>query len=243
MLRSVVFICGVGTVTLLCSVLTMLTHFVDPGDRMFAAILRFLSWSWVRLAGVDLRVESAVPLDELFARPVFLAGNHQSSLDIPILGGIARGQIRYFAKRELFWVPVMGWAMTLKGFTPIHRGNPHKTRPALDRALARLMRGPASFVVFPEGTRSRDGSVLPYRRGAFNLAKKAGIRVVPFAIEGTGRSMPKGAWSAKPGIVVVRLGPPIETADLPDRALDDLMLRARKFTEEALSDMRNRALQ
>jgi 1-acyl-sn-glycerol-3-phosphate acyltransferase len=236
--RTFGFIVGAGITALVASSLTWITHPLDTGDRMFAWILRWLSRSWLGMAGAEVEIVSDVPLDQLFSRPVLLAGNHQSTLDIPLLGQATAGRIRFFAKRSLFHIPIFGWAMGLKGFAPVDRRSARRTRPALDAAVARMRAGIATFVVFPEGTRSRDGAMLPYHHGTFSLARRAGIPVVPFALDGTGAVMPKGAWGTTPGRVRLRLGPPIEPATMDGLSVDDLMIRARTFTEEALAGLR-----
>lgn len=241
--RALWFMAASGTATLYIAILCMVMAPFDRRDRWFARQMRWLSSVWLRTAGAEIIIESAVPLEELFGRPVFLAGNHQSTLDIPLMALVAGGKIRFFAKSSLFHVPFMGWAMTVKGFTPVYRESARKTKPALDRAVARLRDREASFVIFPEGTRSKTGELLPYRRGAFSLARRAGVPVVPFALEGTGRVMPKGAWGPTPGRVRVVLGAPIETKDLPEHAADLLLEQARTFTDRALADLRRATMQ
>lgn len=242
-LRALWFMAASGAATLCIAILCMVTALFDPRDRFFARQMWWLSSVWLRTAGAKITIESAVPLSELFSRPVFLAGNHQSTLDIPLMALVAGGKIRFFAKSSLFHVPFMGWAMRVKGFTPVYRESARKTKPALDRAVARLRDREASFVIFPEGTRSATGELLPYRRGAFSLARRAGVPVVPFALEGTGRVMPKGAWGPVPGRVRVVLGYPIETKDLPEHAADLLLDQARAFTDRALEDLRRATMQ
>ncbi len=227
-----------GAATLFIAILCMVTAPFERRDRFFAKQMRWLSSVWLRTAGAEITIESAVPLAELFSRPVFLAGNHQSTLDIPLMALVAGGKIRFFAKSSLFHVPFMGWAMSVKGFTPVFRESARKTKPALDRAVRRLREREASFVIFPEGTRSTTGELLPYRRGAFSLARKAEVPVVPFALDGTGVVMPKGAWAPRGGRVRVVLGPPIETKGLPEHAADLLLEQARAFTARALGNLR-----
>ena len=129
-------------------------------------------------------------------------------------------------------------SMSLKGFTPIDRASARRTRPSLDAAIERMRAGVATFVVFPEGTRSMNGAMGPYRHGTFSLARRAGIPVVPFALDGTGHVMPKGAWGTTPGRVRLRIGPPIEAATVAALSVDDLMVRARTYTEETLATLR-----
>ncbi len=236
--RAVWFMACSGAATLYIAILCMVMAPFDRRDRWFARQMRWLSSVWLKTAGAEITIESVVPLAELFSRPVFLAGNHQSTLDIPLMALVAGGKIRFFAKSSLFHVPFMGWAMSVKGFTPVYRESARKTKPALDRAVARLREREASFVIFPEGTRSRTRELLAYRRGAFSLARRAEVPVVPFALDGTGDVMPPGAWAPRGGRVRVVLGAPIETKDLPEHAADQLLEQARAFTAAALADLR-----
>src|SRR6185436_8661997 len=104
-IRTLGFIVVAGVTALVASTLTWITHPIDTGDRMFAWILRLLARSWLGMAGARVEIVSDVPLDQLFSRPVLLAGNHQSTLDIPLLAHAMRGRIRFFAKRSLFNIP------------------------------------------------------------------------------------------------------------------------------------------
>ena len=130
--------------------------------------------------------------------------------------------------------------MRFQGCIPIYRNSLKRTRLALDYALDSLRWSPAGIAVFPEGTRSPHGNLLPYHRGTFNLASRAGVPLVPFALDGTGALMPRGAWAPRPGVIRLVFGEPISVEEIARLTLDELMQRARACTETALATLRSR---
>ena len=122
---------------------------------------------------------------------------------------IAQGRVAILAKKSLFNIPVVGPAFRLGLFVPVDRANTEDALASLDLA-AEYMRQGISFLIYPEGTRSRDGRLLRFKSGAFALAIKAGVPVVPVACAGAHRIMPKGSLRITPGEVVVRFCPPID---------------------------------
>jgi len=163
----------------------------------------FARYAWspsiLRLAGITLEVTSAT----LPPGPLVFASNHESALDICILLACVPRSIRFVAKQELFRLPVFGWYLSKGGHVPVDRTNRTRAVESL-RAAARKVRDGTSLIVFPEGTRSRDGLVHPFKKGPFVLAVEAGAPVVPVAIYGAGRLNPKSAIAAVPGLVRVR---------------------------------------
>jgi 1-acyl-sn-glycerol-3-phosphate acyltransferase len=138
------------------------------------------------------------------------------------------------AKRSLLFVPIFGWALWLAGFFFIDRSNRERAVRTLDRAAARLRQG-TSIVVFAEGTRSTDGTLLPFKRGGFVLAIQAGVPVVPVSVRGGRSVLAKGALNPKPGLMQVTFGAPIETRGMTYEMRETLMARVRSQLEIALS--------
>jgi len=125
---------------------------------------------------------------------------------------------RIVYKKSLSLVPLLGWAIRLGGHIPIDRGNAFRARRSLD-AAARRIRGGTSVVVFPEGTRSPDGAVRRFKRGSFGLAIEAGVAIVPVSLVGVKSVVPRGLTSLRPGLVRVRMHPPVPVAGRsPDEA-------------------------
>jgi len=158
---------------------------------------------------VRLRAEGAerVPRGE----PVVFMANHESWLDIPALLAVVPVQVRFLAKKNLFAIPFFGWAISAMGFIPVDRKNRRNAVKSFEEAAERIRRG-RSVLIFPEETRSRDGNLLPFQRGGFLIALKAGIPIVPVGLEGPRRCLPKFSYLLRPGPIVVRFGAPIPTA-------------------------------
>jgi 1-acyl-sn-glycerol-3-phosphate acyltransferase len=165
-------------------------------------------WSPVLLwaGGAKLEVSGLEQLDR--NTPYVFVSNHQSTIDIPTLFIALPWDTRFAAKKALKYVPMLGWYMWLAKFPFIDRGNRREAVRSLDEAAVQV-RGGISLIMFPEGTRSDDCRVLPFKKGPFALAMKAKVAVVPVAIEGSGALMPKNSWNIKPGPIKVRVGAPI----------------------------------
>jgi len=156
---------------------------------------------------------------------IFLA-NHLSTLDIWAVVPALPETTRFVAKRTLFWIPILGQAMTLAGFIPIVRSDRTRAIRSLGRASERIANG-ESVILFPEGTRSRDGKLGRFKRGSFHLAIETGALVVPVAISGTGRVVKPRSIVVRPGPVRVTFAPPIDTTAYTSDTLDELLLRTR----------------
>jgi 1-acyl-sn-glycerol-3-phosphate acyltransferase len=141
---------------------------------------------------------------------IFLA-NHLSALDIWVLTAVLPDTTRFVSKRSVFWIPVLGQAMVVAGFIPIDRKDRRAAVESLAKA-AETIRGGASVILFPEGTRSRDGKLAPFKKGAFHLALRAGVPVVPVSISGTGKVVRPRSMVVTPGPVEVTFESPIDTA-------------------------------
>jgi len=167
-------------------------------------------WSRILLAaaGAQTTLEG---IEHVPAGPCLFAANHQSLLDIPALFLVLPGSARFLAKESLFRIPVLGWAMTASGCIPIDRSNRARAMRSLREAAARVRAG-RSVVFFPEGTRSRDGKLAPFKKGGFHLAVEAQVPVVPVAVSGSYRILRPGSLRVRPGPLRVRLAPPLDPA-------------------------------
>ena len=148
-----------------------------------------------------------IPRDQ----PVIYASNHSSMFDIWALFATLPGSVRFVAKRELFRIPVLGRAMLAVGHVPIDRTARKRAFEAYDEA-ARMIRGGTSVVVFPEGTRSRTGELLPFKNAPFGLAIAAQVPIVPVYVHHTFEILPKGAWRLRPRPIRLVVGQAIPTA-------------------------------
>ena len=156
---------------------------------------------------------------------VYMA-NHSSLIDIPALFAYLPYPFRIMAKRELFFVPFMGWHLWTAGHFPIDRRDRRRTIRSLRRVIEGV-RGGTSLAVFPEGTRTRDGRLQEFKPGTFKIALKAGVPIVPVTIRGTFRLLPSTTLVPKPGRVDVILGEPIETRDYNQERLPELIERTK----------------
>jgi len=182
-----------------------------PFDRNRVVAGRFL-----RLVGVGiaccfppwrLEVEGRWPEGK---GPWVVVANHQSILDILMLSRLPR-EMKWVAKEELFRIPWAGWMMRMSGDIPIRRGDAESGGEALAMAKDYLARG-MSVMIFPEGTRSAKGTLLPFKSGAFRLALDAQVPVLPIAVHGTAQGMPKGGPWVRPCRAFARILAPVETA-------------------------------
>lgn len=190
-------------------------------------------WPFVRrvfglglaLAGVRLRTEGLEQLDP-HAR-VLLMGNHVNWLDHLILIVILPRPIAGFEKVENFRIPIYGWLMRRWGNVPVNRrSNPDEARRVVAEA-SRLLDEGLIFGMYPEGTRTRDGSLGPFKKGGFHLAVDAEATIVPFAYRGARGVMSTGRWWAMPGEISVHFGAPIQAASFGKEGLDALMEATR----------------
>ena len=194
---------------------------------------RDLTWRFAKarardlahLLGVQVSVRGA---EHLTGGPFVLTPNHQSHLDILALLGFLPGRTRFAAKREMWRHPVVGSVLDTLDMVPIDRDNPEIAIAALRRADGTA----GSLVVFPEGTRSRDGRLRDFKKGAFVLAIRAGLPVVPIVCRGTRRLMPRGSrLTVVPGPVEIIVEEPIATSELGYDDRDALAARVRAVIE------------
>jgi 1-acyl-sn-glycerol-3-phosphate acyltransferase len=172
-------------------------------------------------------------------RAAVYAVNHASNVEPPILFDALHGlfpRLRVLYKAELRKLPILVRAFDLAGFVPLERGNRDQSLPAID-AAANALRGGNSFLIFPEGTRSRTGELQPFKKGGFIMALKAQAPIVPVAIKGAREAMHKGSPWIYPVTVRVRFGAPVETdgLDIDDR--DALVTAVRDRVDAMLRDL------
>lgn len=162
-------------------------------------------------------------------RAAVYAVNHASNVEPPLIFELLHElfpRLRILYKAELRKLPILVKAFDLAGFVPLERGNRDQSLPAIEGA-AEALRAGNSFLIFPEGTRSRTGELLPFKKGGFIMALKAQAPIVPVAIKGARNAMRKGSPIIYPVTVQVRLGAPIETAGLSVEERDELVARVR----------------
>lgn len=199
----------------------------DP-DLMYRTAMNFCRFA-IRLLGIRVRVEG---IENIPSGACIFAANHASNLDAPILFPAIPRRISVLAKRELFGLPVLGVGMRLAGFVAVDRAG--KQAASGVAAAVSALEGGLSVFIFPEGTRSRDGSLRPFKTGAFVTAIEAAVPIVPVAIAGTYRLLPRDRWVVHPGEVVVRFGPAVDAAAYGAAQRTELLARVESLVAAAL---------
>ncbi len=207
--------------------------------RVLYAPARFFIRIGLRLGGVRFDVQG---LEKLNSRQTYLfLSNHQSLLDPLIqLVGLKR-DLAFLAKKELFRWPLLNWGLRWIDCAPIDRSDRERAIESLRQAAEKLKRG-VSFLAYPEGTRTPDGTLLPFRKGVFLLALEAGVPIVPVTILGAYGVMPKGPLRCRPGHVRLIVHEPIPVIASRAGDLEDLIATVRRAIASALpnSDVRRR---
>lgn len=196
--------------TIVCAVVAILVSWIPPRGNWTFQVARLWSRGLLASSGVRLELDNETPLDPNV--PSVYMSNHQSLYDIPALTVSLPGQTRFLAKRSLFRIPIFGWSIKAGGFISIDREDRSKARESFAAAVQRLQSG-SSAMVFPEGTRSADGSLGPFQRGGFLLALKGGLPIVPVGISGSLAVQPKGSHVVRPGRIKLRYGRPIDAVE------------------------------
>ncbi len=215
----------------------VLAPFTLPFDRR-----RLITGRCFRLAGVvasrlnpfwRFGVHGEIPR-RIEGRTVFVS-NHESQAD-PFLISFLPWEMKWLGKASLFRIPIAGWSMWLAGDIPIHRGDVGSTREAMEQCRRWLDRG-VPVIIFPEGTRSPDGSMGRFKDGAFRLALDSGAQIVPIAVCGTRRALPKHSWKFGFTRALVAVGAPIPTAGRDAGDLEAIKAEARAQIEALRAKM------
>jgi len=228
MLRARIYLLFLVPFTLFCSLCAVVAGLVDRSGRWGHLCARFWSLWCLRVARIRLAVSGLewVPTQG----PVIYMGNHQGNFDIHALCRAVPRLFSWIAKEELFRIPVFGSAMRRAGYIPLDRSDGRKALKSMRLAAERIAAG-TSVVIFPEGTRTPDGSLLPFKRGAFLLAARAGVPIIPFTINGSMERNPRNRIELYPGTISVAFGPPIPTAGVAE---GELMERVREAVSARL---------
>jgi 1-acyl-sn-glycerol-3-phosphate acyltransferase len=215
----------IGSTAVLASA-AVVVELLRPGRNLSFKIGQI--WSGVNLAaaGCRVRYEGHEDLDRY--PPCVFVSNHQSNLDVWALARILPVTTRIVAKQSLFRIPIFGSALRAAGFIPVDRADRNKAIRSLGAGIEWLRAG-NPLLMFAEGTRSRDGRLLPFKKGPFHLAVQAGCPVVPIAVVGSGALMRPGALKVLAGTIVVRFGGAV--APRPDDGGDVAALMERTRSE------------
>jgi 1-acyl-sn-glycerol-3-phosphate acyltransferase len=212
--------------------ISILVSFFDRTGTTMNRLAQAWGRMLLRVSGVRVRVEGLdqIALDGSY---IFIA-NHLSYMDTPVVLGNIPVQFRFLAKRGLFQIPFLGTHLGQAGHIPVPRGDPRASVRTMQLAAETIHKKKISLLIFPEGGRSHDGVLQPFKEGAAYIAIRAGVPVVPVAILGTREILPYGSGIVCPGNVTLRILPPIDTDQLTLKDRGRLTDQVRDLIAEEL---------
>ena len=211
----------------------ILATIITGNENMMYAPVRFFVRIGLALVGVRV-VAKGLELTDPNQTYIFTP-NHQSFIEVPLLVTYLKHNFAYLAKKELFKYPIWKQGIKLIGVVPIDRSNTQAAVESARIATEKLRQG-KSYAIYPEGTRSRDGRLLPFKKGAFMMAIEAGVPVVPISISGSTKIMPKGEIKIFPSTIYITVHEPISTAGYTRENIAELMRTTRAKIVSALSE-------
>jgi 1-acyl-sn-glycerol-3-phosphate acyltransferase len=210
-------------ITLIAGSMVIVVSYISPSSPLVQQIARWWGWALLKVARIPLTVKG---LENLAPEQAYVyAANHRSNFDIYALIATLPGPFLFVAKKSLFKIPVFGQALSRMGSISVDRANLQSAIQSLNKATA-IVKGGVSMIIFPEGTRATSRELLPFKKGVFIMAIKAGQPIVPVSISGTRFIQPRGAIRIKPGPVKVVVSTPILSSAF--RHKEELMSAVRQ---------------
>lgn len=237
MLNTLFIVTCTGILTLFWGSIAIIVSIFNRTGNLSHLVARMWGRSILFVSRVKVQVQGLSHIDP--AKAYIYMPNHLSNFDIPVLLAYLQVQFRWLAKAELFKIPVFGYAMKRAGYISIDRSNRKSAFESLKRT-ARVLQHGVSVLIFPEGTRSRDGNLGPFKKGGFVTAVESDATIVPVIIHGTWEIMSKTGLRVKPGHVIVEIKPPIETRNYTRKTLPDLMDQVRLAISQSQLDPEER---
>jgi len=217
MLRNIITLIVVFVMTVILGVINLL---ILPLHNVI-----MIGWSWIllKVAGIKLDITGRENLPA--QGPGVIIMNHESALDIPIAVVALNAPVRFMAKRELFKIPVFGWCLSLCQHIPIDRQDTRKAVEAINKVSHFIIKRRQFVIVSPEGTRSYDGKIKPFKKGGFRLAEQQNLPLIPVTLMGTRFCVPKKSFKLVPGTVQVIIDQPVHISDFDN--LDECINHVR----------------
>ena len=221
-----------ASIALIAPFLIALVHITKNENYIYKPVSLFIR-AGLAMVGVRVEVNGRETLDP--NQTYIFTPNHQSLIEVPLWVGYLERNIAYLGKKEVFKYPIFGHGIRLVGVVPVDRSNSPAAVESAKLATENLKRG-KSYVVYPEGTRSPDGRLLPFKKGAFMMAIEAGVAVVPVTVSGATRIMPKAKIEVHPSTVRLTIHAPIPTTGYARDNVTELVSRTRQQVLSALDD-------
>jgi 1-acyl-sn-glycerol-3-phosphate acyltransferase len=229
MIRTTYIILWVVLTTIFWGLTAIITSFFTRTGNPVHIVARMWARSIMFASRIKVTVNGLANIDP--TQSYVYMSNHQSNFDIPVLLAYLPVQFRWLAKAELFKIPIFGRAMRGAGYIKIDRYNQESAFESLNEA-ARKMKNGVSAMIFPEGTRSRDGNIRPFKKGGFVMAVNAGVPIVPIVLKGTWTIMDKSSLRINTGEVSLNILAPIATTGYTRETKDDLIKSVRAAIRE-----------
>jgi 1-acyl-sn-glycerol-3-phosphate acyltransferase len=215
----------------------ILGFFVSLSDQNGRKVHFHIAVPWAKgilaVCGIKVRTSGLENVDGTVPR-IYMT-NHQSYFDIFALLAHLPVHFKFIMKQELMKIPILGRTMKKAGYIGITRDEPRKAIASMNDAAEKIRNG-SSVVIFPEGTRSVDGKIQPFKRGGFNLAIKSGCDIVPVTITNSYRIVPKGSLKINRGSFGLRVGKPISVKEYPKKRLPELMSRVSEVMKSQMNE-------
>jgi 1-acyl-sn-glycerol-3-phosphate acyltransferase len=214
----------IALLSIVLGTLAVLARLIDSSNNLSHRVSALWGYWLCVLNGIQVDVEGLEHVKRDQAQ-IFVA-NHQGFFDIFALNGFLPVQLRWVAKSSLFKIPFVGWSMAASGYIPVERENRKKSYQAFLATIEQLKAG-NSIVIFPEGTRSEDGTIGPFKKGGPLLSVRSGAPLVPVTLLGTGSIIKKGSGTIKPGRIEIIISPPISSQAVKDEREENVLRTLR----------------
>jgi 1-acyl-sn-glycerol-3-phosphate acyltransferase len=224
--------------TVFFGTISLVVSFFDQTGAVQIRVARAWARTLLRVSGVGVHVEGLEQIDP--AGSYVFISNHLSYMDTPVALSYIPVQFRFLAKRGLFQIPLLGTHLSRAGHIPVPREDPRASVKTMQMAAEKIREKKISLLIFPEGGRSHDGVMRPFKEGGAYIAIRAGVPVVPLVMIGTRKVLPYGSGAVRPGWVTLRILKPISTAEMSLRDRGPLTERLRGLIAHELSSSSSR---
>jgi len=237
MFRSAWVISSFSVVTFFCSIMAIISGIINPYSNFTNGVIRFWAGTLLKISGIKTNVSGLEKIDP--SQAYIFMSNHQSTFDIMACLAFIPGTARFLAKQELFRIPVFAHGMRAVGMIPIDRGNSKKARESLDQAVTEVKKG-VSVIIFPEGTRTKDGNIQTFKKGGFVLAMKGNIPIAPMVLSGAREIMQKKDLHFNKGSIQMEFLEPVLSTEYNYEQRNQLIQKVRDSIVERYKEINSK---